>query len=300
MVPLKIKTPAIGMKGRKWQNILKKMQVKQEKIRGQNAAVASVGLNLAGSRMRNSEDSTVAGLGAAAQVAGTAASAVSLHQTGKSLTQNAETVAKAWKIPIKGHKKAVILTIFLPTLILLALYIPEFVMSAKATDQRIERMTCIMDQLEQTMEQPGWEIYKSDVSKGDEDEYTMYLKNSESPLEEKFFITIHESGVITALNWMRNQDTALSPEDNLENLGKFADETLAKLSACNPEYWTDSFETGNCLQGELVKEYLEGFDEGYGAWEKTDDRTKYGFQVSRNFEEKLEMKLIVRELKKRR
>ncbi len=122
--------PKIGMKGKKWQAIVAKTPVKQKKIRGEKAAVASAGLGMAGKHMSKSDDSTVAAAGAAAQVASTAAAAVSVHEMSESLMDNAEAVAKAWKIKEKTWNFSPIWLFITPCLILLALYIPEFIMSA--------------------------------------------------------------------------------------------------------------------------------------------------------------------------
>ena len=291
--------PRIGMNGRKWAVILSKLQVQQQTISGRDAAIAGIGLNAMGRRMSKSDNDTVSGMGTAAQVAGAAASAVAVHQMTRGLYQNASAVAKAWNIPIKRPKAARILTLILPSLLMTALYIPEFSMSAQATQQRVDHLTQIADQIEMTMGHPDQHMFKPEVNPGMRS-YSMFFREEKLPGTPEIQFDIHESGVVTELKWSMVEDPGLTPEENLEIFQNYVDSTVQQAKSCPVEFWSKDFEVGSRLQGELVQKYLQDRSIEHLYEDVEEGNTRYVFTIFESYDGERELIFSVKETDIRR
>lgn len=279
--------PRFGMNGKKWKAILEKLEVHQQEIRGQEAAALGVSMNLAGNLMRKSDNDTVSGAGAAAQVAGAAMAAVAVHQMTADMARNAMAVVEAWDIPVPKYKKYRRAILLVPVLLMIALHVPEFVLSSQAKEEKKQIVAQTADQLEQAFQREDWKSSKPNTDGSTMDNYHFTSRIKDDPADRYVYITIHEDGVIMEISWHMLEDPSLSREENLEQLRAYVQESGALLQSSGAPFWTDTFETHSRLQGEVTREYLEAAPGENVFTSEEDGNTEYGlsYMVDNDTEE---------------
>ena len=268
--------PRFGMNGKKWKAILEKLEVHQQEIRGQEAAAMGVSMNLAGNLMRKSDNDAVSGVGAAAQVAGAAMAAVAVHQMTADMARNAMAVAEAWNIPVPKYKRYRRAMLLVPVLLMVLLYVPEFMASSRAKEEKKLIVAQTADQLEQAFQREDWKNSKPNTDGPTMDNYHFSSRIEDDPADRYVYITIHEDGVVTEISWHMLEDLSLSREENLEQLRAYVQESGAVLQSSGAPFWTDTFETDSRLQGEVTREYLEAAPGEDVFTSEEDGNTEYG------------------------
>lgn len=266
--------PICGARGKKWQNILQKTQIHQEQVGYTGQVAAGISMNLLGRQMSKSENSTASALGTAAQVAGAVTTASAVNKQLKTYAENAQNVAKEWSIPIPSVKLRKRLLVWLPSLLVILMFIPEIVSTTKANDLRDELVKQTGDQLEMVFDGPEYDNLNNTDGSAFQD-FSSYLKDD--PLDRYVNIKIGDDGTITKLSWYSNEDPTLSREENMANLVDYVNTTGELLRSSDLKFWTESFETGSILEEKLGNAYVEGAkDEKYNATLK-EGETEYGF-----------------------
>lgn len=274
--------PRFGMNGKKWKNILHKLDVHQQEIRGSDTAAVGVGMTLSGNMMRRSSNETVSGLGAAAQVAGAAVSVAAIHQMSSDMAQNAHAVADAWGISVPSPKKYKLMLLLLPALILTISFIPSFMHAAQAKEHKQQVVLQTMEQLTEALQTDTRYISFNDPRESSERTYHLSCHETDAPTAKYMYIIVDETGIVTDINWHMDEDTSLSREENLALLKEYVLKTESELKASDAPLWSTSFEAGNSIQGQLAQAYLEPSGEKISSASAEDGNVKYKLLYSAN------------------
>ncbi len=272
--------PRCGMNGKKWRNILSKLEVYQQQIGGTEAAALGVTMGLSGNMLRRSSNETISGIGTAAQIAGAAASAATIHQMTSDVARNARAVAEAWGIPVPSYKKYKLTLLLLPSLVMTILFIPAFMHSSEAKEQKAQIVTQTMEQLTAAFTTDTRSIYSDDPYEYSKSSYNFSCHEKDDPAQRYMYIDVSETGVITNISWHMYEDASLSREENLAQLRAYVLKTEEELKASHAPIWTPSFNAGNAMQGELVQECMDASQQDGSFTSIKDENTRYTLRYS--------------------
>lgn len=130
--------PRFGMQGKQWKELQSRLAVAQTN-KDRSAEVAGVlATQAAGRLLKNSDNDLARNLGGAAEVAGAVGAVATAADVLAETSSNAEAMANAYGVTIPNVKKQIIALAVLPAIVLLGVYIPQFVQ--EITSFRQERL----------------------------------------------------------------------------------------------------------------------------------------------------------------
>lgn len=144
--------PRSGMKGKKWQRILKKIAAEQNPVTGDEIISSGVGRVNAGRFMQKSDSETISAAGTAAQIAGSIQAMSAVGKQMDQVKENALKVARMSGIKISSVWKYQLTLFLLPSLISIVLFIPIFRESVLDNRQMNDTISMRMEQLENIMQ----------------------------------------------------------------------------------------------------------------------------------------------------
>lgn len=119
--------PRFGMQGKQWKELQSRLAVAQTN-KDRSAEVAGVlATQAAGRLLKNSDNDLARNLGGAAEVAGAVGAVATAADVLAETASNAEAMANAYGVTIPSVKKQIIALAVLPAIVLLGVYIPQFV-----------------------------------------------------------------------------------------------------------------------------------------------------------------------------
>lgn len=119
--------PRFGMQGKQWKELQSRLAVAQNN-KDRSAEVASVlAAQAAGRLLKNSDNDVARNLGGAAEVASAVGAVATAADVLAETSSNAEAMANAYDVTIPSVKKQIIALAVAPAIVLLGVYIPQFV-----------------------------------------------------------------------------------------------------------------------------------------------------------------------------
>ncbi len=148
--------PRFGMQGRQWKELQSRLAVAQTN-QDRSAEVAGVlATQAAGRLLKNSDNDVARNLGGAAEVAGAVGAVATAADVLVETSSNAEAMANAYGVTIPSVKKQVIALAVVPAIVLLGVYIPQFVQGNNELQVRkaaaAEQLAIAQDALEPVCE----------------------------------------------------------------------------------------------------------------------------------------------------
>ncbi len=261
-----------GMRGKRWQSLVERLQVSQDETDRTAEAAAATGLVAAGSLLRGSGNEVAQAAGGIATVAGAVdAVAVTAERMAEN-AGNAYAIADAYGVPIPNVKRAVVAIIAIPLLILAVAFGSWYV---AATESINASRTAACGQVElladafegagissQIVGDPAQEFRPSGYSvygllSGDDfdDDYHRYDFFDDS---RYIMVELDKGGLVTEVMYNWRLDTSLSLEENLAQAEHaFAGGGVA-LSTSNATAKTDALLTIHDLSDEFREQFLAG------------------------------------------
>lgn len=128
--------PRFGMQGKQWKELQSRLAVAQTN-KDRSAEVAGVlATQAAGRLLKNSDNDLARNLGGAAEVAGAVGAVATAADVLAETSSNAEAMANAYGVTIPSVKKQIIALAVVPAIVLLGVYIPQFVQGNNALQVR--------------------------------------------------------------------------------------------------------------------------------------------------------------------
>lgn len=129
--------PKLGMHGKQWIDLQNRLAVRQTQS-GRSAQVAGVlATQAAGRLLQKSDNEAAQALGGATQVAGAVGAVSTAADMLSESANNAEAMAKAYGVPVPNIKKQLIAFSIVSVLVLVAIYIPQYVQGNQETQEKI-------------------------------------------------------------------------------------------------------------------------------------------------------------------
>ena len=211
--------PKFGMRGKQWLDLQNRLAVRQTES-DRSAQVAGVlAAQAAGRMLQNSDNKAAQALGGAAQVAGAVGAVNTAADMLSESTNNAETMAKAYGVPVPNIKKQLVAFSIVPVLVLIAVYVPQYVQGNQETQEKIalaaEQINLAANALAPVCERVSaddpYEKYKDYGY-----QVTGYLREGDFSWDGAYvYLTFDECGTITEIHYCEGVDVTASLEENL-------------------------------------------------------------------------------------
>ena len=209
-----------GMLGKRWKALVERLSVQQSESDYTAGAGMAVGTLAAGGIMRDSDNNVIQSAGDIATVAGAVGSAAVASKQMAAIGNKAKAVAKAYGVAIPNNKRAIIVMIVAPLLIMGAAYGVRYASAAEAMHAC---QTVASTQIEHTVnafELAGLhaDIGSDPAESYDDSGYWVYgyisgKYHSENGVEVR--INIDNNGQVTYVNYEKMIDPEKSLEENL-------------------------------------------------------------------------------------
>ncbi len=214
----------IGMRKEEWTELARRRTVSQQQRDYSGAASASLAMGAAGRLMQKSSRKGVRTAGTAAEVAGAIGAVATAGAMSAELAANAEAMAEAYHVPIPDTKKLRLALVLVPLVILIGVYIPQYVMANEAKQQnaalvaeRIGNISAALDPVCET-------IYADDPTERYQSygyRVSGYLRGMLTDDERCYaYVSLTKTGEIESISYDEEIDLSLSPEENLSRVEK--------------------------------------------------------------------------------
>lgn len=224
--------PRFGMQSKQWKELQGRLAVVQTN-KDRSAEVAGVlAAQAAGRLLKNSDNDVVRNLGGAAEIAGAVGAVATAADVLAETSSNAEAMANAYGVVIPSAKKQIIALAVVPVIVLLGVYIPQFVQGNSELQARkaaaAEQLAIAQDALEPVCERVAADDpYESYHDYG----YRIigYLRDNDLGVQTAYvYLTFDADGMLTGVDYTSQIDPEASFEDNLAR----AEQDIATL--CTP------------------------------------------------------------------
>ena len=240
-------SPRFGMRGAAWKTLQARLQVDQKETDRSAQVAGTIAMQASGRLLRKSDSDTAKNIGgvmeAAAAVSAVATAADILSEIG----DNAESMAEAYRVPIPNMKKRLIAFAILPMMLLIGMYIPQYMEGNQKKQENIEMAAEQINKVKAAME-PVCEYVSADNPKESYRDYGYHvignLRQREDGVHASYiYFTFNESGVIQDIHYTEELDVNQSLEENLNRAEKdfeILHKPLKKLDVLvmNPELLT--------------------------------------------------------------
>ena len=211
--------PKFVMRGKQWLELQNRLSVRQTQS-DRSAQVAGVlATQAAGRLLQNSDNKAAQALGGAAQVAGAIGAVGTAADMLSESADNAEAMAKAYGVPIPNIKKKLVAFAIVPVLVLIAVYVPQYVQGNQETQEKIALAAEQIDMAESALA-PVCERVSADDPYERYKDYGYhvigYLREGDFSWDGAYvYLTFDEYGTITEIHYCEGVDVAASLEENL-------------------------------------------------------------------------------------
>lgn len=223
--------PRFGMQSKQWKELQGRLAVVQTN-KDRSAEVAGVlAAQAAGRLLKNSDNDVVRNLGGAAEIAGAVGAVATAADVLAETSSNAEAMANAYGVVIPSAKKQIIALAVVPVIVLLGVYIPQFVQGNSELQAReaaaAEQLAIAQDALEPVCERVAADDpYESYHDYG----YRIigYLRDNDLGSQAAYvYLSFDADGMLTSVDYTSQIDPEASFEDNLAR----AEQDIATLCA---------------------------------------------------------------------
>lgn len=219
------------MQGKQWKELQGRLAVAQTN-KDRSAEVAGVlATQAAGHLLKNSDNDLARNLGGAAEVAGAVGAVATAADVLAETSSNAEAMANAYDVTIPSVKKQIIALAVAPAIVLLGVYIPQFVQGNNELQVRkaaaAEQLAIAQDALEPVCERVAADDpYESYHDYG----YRIigYLRDNDLGAQAAYvYLSFDADGMLTDVDYTSQIDPEASLADNLAR----AEQDIATLCA---------------------------------------------------------------------
>ena len=212
--------PKFGMRGKQWLDLQNRLAVRQTES-DRSAQVAGVlAAQAAGRMLQNSDNKAAQALGGAAQVAGAVGAVSTAADMLSESTNNAEAMADAYGVPVPNIKKQLIAFSIVPILVLIAVYVPQYVQGSQETQEKIALAAEQIDMAENALAQVCERVSADDPYEKYKDygyHVTGHLREDDFSWDGAYvYLTLDECGTITEIHYCEGVDATASLEENLD------------------------------------------------------------------------------------
>ena len=211
--------PRFGMQGKQWKELQSRLSVAQEN-KDRSAEVAGVlAAQAAGRLLKDSDNDVARNLGGAAEIAGAVGAVATAADVLAETSSNAEAMANAYGVTIPSVKKQIIALAVVPAVVLVGVYIPQYVQGNAELQARkataAEQLAIARDALEPVCERVAADDpYESYHDYG----YRIigYLRCNDLGAQTAYiYLSFDADGTLTSVDYTSQIDPAASLEDNL-------------------------------------------------------------------------------------
>lgn len=150
---------------------------------------------------------------------------------------NAEAMADAYGVPVPNIKKQLIAFSIVTVLVLIAIYIPQYVQGSQETQEKIALAAEQIDMAENALEQVCERVSADDPYEKYKDygyHVRGYLREGDYSWEGAYvYLTFDEYGTITEINYCEGVNVAASLEENLSQAERDFQTLNAPLNGLN-------------------------------------------------------------------
>lgn len=239
--------PRFGMRGAAWKTLQTRLQVDQKETDRSAQVAGTIAMQASGRLLRKSDSDTVKNIGGAMEAAAAVSAVATAADILSEIGSNAESMAEAYRVPIPNIKKRLVAFAILPVMLLIGMYIPQYMEGNQKKQENIEMAAEQINKVKAAME-PVCEYVSADNPKESYRDYGYHvignLRQREDGVPASYiYFTFNESGVIQDIHYTEELDVNQSLEENLNRAEKdfeILHKPLKKLdvSVMNPELLT--------------------------------------------------------------
>lgn len=254
--------PRFGMQGKQWKELQNRLAVAQTN-KDRSAEVAGVlAAQAAGRLLKGSDNDAARNLGGAAEIAGAVGAVATAADVLAETSSNAEAMANAYGVAIPSAKKQIIALIAVPAIVLLGVYIPQFVQGNSELQARkaiaAEQLAIAQNALEPVCERiAADDPYESYHDYG----YRIigYLRDNDLDAQAAYvYLTFDADGMLADVDYTSQIDPAASLEDNLARVEQDIATLCAPLNGLDISVATPGLLTPCSLPDEFKQAFLAG------------------------------------------
>lgn len=254
--------PRFGMQGKQWKELQSRLAVAQTN-KDRSAEVASVlATQAAGRLLKNSDNDLARNLGGAAEVAGAVGAVATAADVLAETSSNAEAMANAYGVTIPSIKKQIIALAVLPAIVLLGVYIPQFVQGNNELQARkaaaAEQLAIAQDALDPACERVAADDpYESYHDYG----YRIigYLRDNDLDAQAAYvYLSFDADGMLTDVDYTSQIDPEASLADNLARAEQDIATLCTPLNGLDISVATPGLLTPCSLSDEFKQAFLAG------------------------------------------
>ena len=251
--------PRFGMQGKQQKEPQNRLAVDLTN-RDRSAEVAGVlAAQAAGRLLKNSDNDVAHNLGGGAEIAGAVGAVVTAADVLAETSSNAEAMANAYGATIPSAKKQIIALAVVPAIVLLGVYIPQFVQGNSELQARkaaaAEQLTVAQNALKPVCERiAADDPYESYHDYG----YRIigYLCDNDYGVQTAYvYLTFDADGMLTDVDYTSQIDPEASPADNLARAEQDIATPCAPLNGLDISVATPGLLTTCSLSDELKQAF---------------------------------------------
>ena len=272
--------PRFGMRGKQWKGLQSRLAVAQTN-KDRSAEVAGVlAAQAAGRLLKDSDNDVARNLGGAAEIAGAVGAVATAADMLAETSSNAEAMANAYGVAIPSAKKQIIALAVVPAIVLLGVYIPQFV---RGNSELQARKAAAAEQLAiaQNALEPVCERIAADDPNESYHDYGYriigYLRDNDLDAQPAYvYLSFDADGMLTNVDYTSQIDPEASLEDNLARTEQDIATLCAPLNGLEISVAAPSLLTSCGLSDEFKQAFLAGsLYEGIGIKAEDDSIKSY-------------------------
>lgn len=254
--------PRFGMQGKQWKELQNRLAVAQTN-KDRSAEVACVlAAQAAGRLLKGSDNDAARNLGGAAEIAGAVGAVATAADVLAETSSNAEAMANAYGVAIPSAKKQIITLIAVPAIVLLGVYIPQFVQGNSELQARkaiaAEQLAIAQNALEPVCGRiAADDPYESYHDYG----YRIigYLRDNDLDAQAAYvYLTFDADGMLTDVDYTSQIDPKASFADNLARVEQDIATLCEPLNGLDISVATPDLLTPCSLSDEFKQAFLAG------------------------------------------
>lgn len=211
--------PRFGMQGKQWKELQSRLAVAQTN-KDRSAEVAGVlAAQAAGRLLKDSDNDVARNLGGAAEIAGAVGAVATTADVLAETSSNAEAMANAYGVVIPSAKKQIIALAVVPVIVLLGVYIPQFVQGNSELRARKATAAGQLAIAQKALEPVCKRIAADDPCESYHDygyRIIGYLRENDLGAQAAYvYLSFDADGTLTDVDYTSQIDPEASFEDNL-------------------------------------------------------------------------------------
>ena len=214
--------PRFGMRGRQWRELQARLQVKQTEKDRSGQVAGTLAMQASSRLLKNSNNDTAKHIGGAMEVAGAVSAVATASDVLSETWMNAEEMANTYGVRIPKIKKWIVGLGVLPVLIVIGVYIPQYMQGRQDMKESIAVCTERIETVKEALAPVCEYVYADNP----QESYSDYSYHVTGNLRERgdgvqasyVYITFDTNGTITEIHYTEEIDPNVSLEENLTRI----------------------------------------------------------------------------------